>query len=167
MGWGNDINWFNHQMVLHENNTLKHVEDLNQLLLLPPPLPQGRLLFQRQHHHGSVHLTGFKVSSELDENIYYATRYTFPATPWTLTSIGCTLTYTWVILHLWTTLDKEVRGHSLQSGGATALALASVSDDVIQSMGWWASDTFWIYIRKHPVLLHTLIHNKATLSMDE
>jgi len=91
----------------------------------------------------------------------------FPLLPelW-LTSIGCTPTYTWVISRLRTTLDNEVRGHSLRSGGATALALAGASDDVIQSMGRWASDTFRIYIRKHLVLLHALIHNNATPSTD-
>jgi len=86
----------------------------------------------------------------------------FPLFPelW-LTSTGHAPTYTWVISHLRRSLDNEVGGHSLRSGGATALALAGVSDNAIQSMGRWASDTFRIYIRKHPVLLHALIHNKS------
>ena len=57
-------------------------------------------------------------------------------------------------------------GVTLCSGGPTALALAGMSDDVIQSMGRWASDTFQIYIHKHPVLLHALIHNNAVPLMD-
>src|SRR5882724_9884023 len=69
-------------------------------------------------------------------------------------------TYSWFISRLRKSLDNEVSGHSLRSGGATALALAGVNDDSIQAMGRWSSDTFRIYIRKHPVILHVLIHNK-------
>ena len=89
----------------------------------------------------------------------------FPTFPelW-LTSSGDTPSYSWVITHLHTMLGQEVGGHSLQSGGATALALAGISDDIIQLMGHWASDTFRIYICKHPVLLHALIHNKSAFT---
>ena len=89
----------------------------------------------------------------------------FPMLPdlW-LTSSGDTPSYSWVITHLHATLGHEVGGHSLWSGGATALALAGISDNAIQSMGQWASDTFRIYIRKHPVLLHALIHNKSAFA---
>src|SRR5882672_6321814 len=76
-----------------------------------------------------------------------------------LTSTGNPPTYSWVVTRLRTALDSDVGGHSLRSGGATALALAGVSDDAIQSMGRWASNRFRTYIRKHPVLLHALIHN--------
>src|SRR5882724_12631694 len=87
----------------------------------------------------------------------------FPLLPelW-LTSSGEHLSYSWVISCLRLTLDEEVGGHSLHSGGATSLALAGVSDNTIQSMGRWVSDMFRIYIRKHPVLLHALLHNKST-----
>jgi hypothetical protein len=56
-------------------------------------------------------------------------------------------------------------GHSLRSGGATALALMGVCDDLIQAIGRWASDTFRIYIWKHPVLLQALIHGKPAFSL--
>src|SRR5882724_863792 len=79
-----------------------------------------------------------------------------------LTSSGEHPSYSWVISRLCSTLDEEVGGHSLRSGGVTSLALAGVSDNTIQSMGHWASDTFRIYIRKHPVLLHALLHNEST-----
>ncbi|KAF8573035.1 hypothetical protein K439DRAFT_1251537, partial [Ramaria rubella] len=49
-------------------------------------------------------------------------------------------------------------------GGATVLALAGVADDVIQAMGRWASDTFRIYIRKHPVILQALIHGGSAFN---
>ena len=89
----------------------------------------------------------------------------FPLLPelW-LTSSGDHLTYSWVISHLCSTLDEDAGSNSLQSGGTTMLSLVGVSDNMIQSMGHWASDTFWIYIWKHPVLLHALLHNDSTFT---
>ena len=89
----------------------------------------------------------------------------FPLLPelW-LTSSGDTPTYSWVVSCLHSKLDKDVGGHSLRSGGVTALASAAVNDDAIQSMGRWSSDTFRIYIRKHPVLLHALLHNESAFT---
>src|SRR5882724_6749465 len=99
------------------------------------------------------------------DEIHCTSRVLSPTLPelW-LTSSGDTPSYSWVITHLHATLGHEVGGHSLGSGGTTALALAGISDDAIQSMGRWASDTFRIYIRKHPVLLHALIHNKSAFA---
>ena len=77
-----------------------------------------------------------------------------------VTSGGDMPTYSWFVSHLQKSLDDEVGGHSLCSGGATALALAGANDDSIQAMGQWSSNTFQIYIRKHPVILYALIHNK-------
>jgi hypothetical protein len=51
---------------------------------------------------------------------------------------------------------NNIAGHSLRSGGATALAIQGMPDVRIQALGRWASDTFQIYIRKHPLLLHAL-----------
>ena len=59
-----------------------------------------------------------------------------------VTSGGDVPTYSWFISHLCKSLDDEVRGHSLHLGGATALALAGVSDNLIQAMGHWLLDTF-------------------------
>ncbi|KIJ24417.1 hypothetical protein M422DRAFT_194709 [Sphaerobolus stellatus SS14] len=58
-------------------------------------------------------------------------------------------------------LGTDVAGHSLHSGGATALALAGVPDNAIQAMGRWSSDTWRIYIRKHPVLIQPLIYGHS------
>ena len=81
-----------------------------------------------------------------------------------LASSGDHLLYSWVVSCLHSTLYEEVGGHSLHSGGMTSLTLAGVSDNMIQSMGHWASDMFQIYIWKHPVLLHALLHNESTIT---
>ena len=89
----------------------------------------------------------------------------FPLLPelW-LSSTGDVPTYSWVVLCLQSSLGRDVGSHSLCSGGAMALALASVSDNHIQMMGHWASEMFCAYICKHPVLLHALIHNKSVFA---
>jgi hypothetical protein len=42
---------------------------------------------------------------------------------------------------------ERVNTHSLQSGGANALALAGYSDTQIQKMGRWRGATFKEYVR--------------------
>lgn len=54
--------------------------------------------------------------------------------------------------------DPNTSGHSLRAGGATALAEAGIPAHIIQAIGRWASDTFQIYIRHHPVLLAALMY---------
>ena len=58
-------------------------------------------------------------------------------------------------------LPGDVGGHSLRSGGATALAIAGVPDNRIQAMGRWSSDAYQQYIRKHPALLQALTTGRA------
>ncbi|KIJ39560.1 hypothetical protein M422DRAFT_174915 [Sphaerobolus stellatus SS14] len=89
--------------------------------------------------------------------------HSFPLLPalW-LTAAGYPPTYSLFISHLQAILGKDVAGHSLHSGGATALALAGVADNAIQAMGRWSSDTWHIYIWKHPVLLQALLHGGST-----
>ena len=41
---------------------------------------------------------------------------------------------------------KRIDTHSLQSGGANALALSGYLDTQIQKMGWWKGTTFKEYI---------------------
>ncbi|KIJ32235.1 hypothetical protein M422DRAFT_104766, partial [Sphaerobolus stellatus SS14] len=65
---------------------------------------------------------------------YLAQRDTrFPLLPalW-LTSEGRPPTYSWFVSRLQRFLGNDVAGHSLRSGGATALALAGISDNAIQ-----------------------------------
>ena len=86
----------------------------------------------------------------------------FPLRPslWLLAN-GQPPTYSWFVHRLQSVLGSNFAGHSLRSGGATDLALSGVSDDAIQAMGRWSSDTWRIYIREHPVLLHALIHGHS------
>ena len=53
--------------------------------------------------------------------------------------------------------DKSVAGQSMRAGGATALAEAGVSPDIIQAIGHWSSETWRIYVRKNPVLIQALL----------
>lgn len=52
---------------------------------------------------------------------------------------------------------EEISGHSLRAGGATWLAEQHISLEVIRALGRWSSETFKIYIRKHPALLHASV----------
>jgi hypothetical protein len=54
--------------------------------------------------------------------------------------------------------DDNIAGQSMRAGGATALAEDGAAPHIIQASGRWASDTFQIYIRKHPALLQALLH---------
>lgn len=70
----------------------------------------------------------------------------------------------WFIRHLRKHFPSDVAGHSLRAGGATALAQAGIPPHIIQAIGRWASDTFQIYIRHHPVLLAAFLfgHSRDT-----
>lgn len=70
----------------------------------------------------------------------------------------------WFITRLKTFFPDNVAGHSLRSGGATALAISGIPDSRIQALGRWTSDAFQMYIRKHPALLHTLVTGRALFS---
>jgi hypothetical protein len=63
----------------------------------------------------------------------------------------------WFLRQLHVFFDDNVAGHSLRSGGATALAQMGVSLDIIQAMGRWSGDAFRSYIRLHPMILHNAI----------
>jgi hypothetical protein len=47
--------------------------------------------------------------------------------------------------------DPNVAGHSLRSGGATALALAGMPLEHIRLIGRWSSEAFLIYLRQNPI----------------
>lgn len=74
---------------------------------------------------------------------------------------GDTPTRAWFMKKITTIFPDNVAGHSMRSGGATALAIAGVPDNRIQAIGRWSSEAFQIYIRKHPVMLQTLITSRA------
>jgi hypothetical protein len=83
----------------------------------------------------------------------------FPLLPqlW-LHSTGQPPTHTWFMSCLRLLYPVDVAGHSLCAGGATALALAGATNNYIHTAGHWSSDTFQIYIRKNPIVLHTLLN---------
>jgi hypothetical protein len=83
----------------------------------------------------------------------------FPYNPelW-LRADGSIPTRSWFMLRLRRHFASDVAGHSLRSGGATALAEAGVPPHLVQAIGRWASDAFQIYIRKHPVLLAAFLY---------
>jgi hypothetical protein len=82
----------------------------------------------------------------------------FPLHPelW-LTSSGTVPTRHWFISRLHCLFPKDFAGHSIRSGGATSLAEAGVPPATIQAIGRWSSESFKIYIRKNPVLLHAIL----------
>ncbi|KAF7293575.1 RNase H domain-containing protein [Mycena indigotica] len=53
--------------------------------------------------------------------------------------------------------DPNIAGQSLRAGGATALAEDGALPHIIQAAGWWSSDAFYVYLRKHPTLLHGIL----------
>lgn len=53
--------------------------------------------------------------------------------------------------------SSAVSAHSLRAGGATSLAAAGVPPAQIQAIGHWSSSAWQRYVRKHPVLLQTLL----------
>ena len=66
-------------------------------------------------------------------------------------------TRSWFMKRLRRYFPKEIAGQSMRAGGTTSLAEAGVPHAHIQAIGRWSSETFKIYLRKNPVLVHTLI----------
>jgi hypothetical protein len=80
-----------------------------------------------------------------------------------LTANGTIPTRTWFMRYLRRFFPPTIAGHSMRAGGATALAATGVAPALIQAAGRWSSDEFQKYIRKHPYLLHLLIHGSQNL----
>jgi hypothetical protein len=70
---------------------------------------------------------------------------------------GSIPTRSWFLHRLRNHLSNNIGSQSLRAGGATALAEAGIPSHMIQAIGRWSSETFQIYIRRHPVLLAALI----------
>jgi hypothetical protein len=96
------------------------------------------------------------------------TRYTrfrdnlFPLHPqlW-LRSNGSSPTRSWFLDRLRQFCPPEISGQSMRAGGATALAQAGASADLIRGAGRWSSNAFERYIRKNIIVLHALILGRA------
>lgn len=83
----------------------------------------------------------------------------FPENSWLwLTSMGVPPTRRWFLSRFHLYFDARYGGHSLRAGGATLLASKGVSFDLIQALGRWSSETFRIYIREHPYIIHHNLH---------
>ncbi|CUA67182.1 Dynein alpha chain, flagellar outer arm [Rhizoctonia solani] len=74
-----------------------------------------------------------------------------------LTSSGNTPTKSWFSTRLKQYCASDLTGHSLRSGGATALALSGVPNAYIQKLGRWSSDAWQGYVRAHPTVLLALM----------
>jgi hypothetical protein len=81
------------------------------------------------------------------------------STPLWLKKNGTVPTRQFFISRLRRYFDKDVAGQSMRAGGATSLAEHGVPPSLIQFMGRWSSDAFFIYIRKSPVLIQALLYS--------
>ena len=87
----------------------------------------------------------------------------FPlSSPLWITSKGRVPTRSFFITRLRHFFDKDVAGQSMRAGGATSLAENGVPPSLIQFIGRWSSDAFFIYIRKSPVLIQALLYSQHT-----
>ncbi|KAG2341579.1 hypothetical protein BDR05DRAFT_887941 [Suillus weaverae] len=80
-----------------------------------------------------------------------------------LTGQGTIPTRAWFMRYLRCFFPPSISGHLMRAGGATALAATGVAPALIQAAGRWSLDEFQKYIRKHPFLLHLLIHGSQAL----
>jgi hypothetical protein len=69
-------------------------------------------------------------------------------------------TYNWFRKRMLALFPSDYAGHSIRSGGATALAEQNVAPHLIMAIGRWSSEAWRLYIRKHPTLLASLIYAK-------
>jgi integrase len=77
--------------------------------------------------------------------------------PLWLMANGSVPTRSFFIRRLRQFFNADVSGHSLRAGGATWLALTNTPPSIIQAAGRWSSDSFQIYVRKSPILIHALM----------
>ena len=74
---------------------------------------------------------------------------------------GATPTRAWFLQRLHKFCPREIAGQSIRAGGATALAEAGASGELIRGAGRWSSNAFERYIRKNVIVLHALILGRA------
>ena len=87
----------------------------------------------------------------------------FPlSSPLWLTSKGTVPTRHFFISRIRTFFTADIAGQSMRAGGATSLAEHGVPPSLIQLMGRWKSEAFFIYIRKNPVLIQALLYSHPT-----
>jgi hypothetical protein len=116
---------------------------------------EGSAILVQRHHIAIDPLSWFKKYLSSRDRL-------FPFSPdlW-LRADGSRPTRSFFIRRMRQFFNKDVAGQSMRAGGATSLAENGVPPNLIQAMGRWASKTFQIYIRKHPVLLQALLFGRA------
>ena len=83
--------------------------------------------------------------------------------PWLMEN-GSVPTRNFFISRLHHYFNRDIAGQSMRAGGATSLAEHGVPPALIQLMGCWSSDAFFIYIRKSPVLIQALLYSNQQSS---
>ena len=86
----------------------------------------------------------------------------FPfSSPLWLTSNGSVPTRSFFLQHLHFFFGDSLGGQSMCARGATNLALCGTPPSLIQPVGRWTSDSFHIYVHKHPILIQALLHSSS------
>jgi hypothetical protein len=68
----------------------------------------------------------------------------------------------WFIMRLRHYFGSHIAGQSMRAGGATAMAEAGATPELIMGTGRWISPSWRRYIRKNPVVLHALILSRTS-----
>lgn len=74
---------------------------------------------------------------------------------------GTVPTRSWFISRMRKYFGTEFSWQSLRSGAATALAEAGAAPELIMGAGRWKSESWTVYIRKNPILLHAMILSRT------
>jgi hypothetical protein len=65
---------------------------------------------------------------------------------------GSLPTRSWFDVKFFSLLDRSFGGHSARAGGATFYSSLGLSEDIIQAIGRWTSQSWKIYIRDNPIV---------------
>jgi hypothetical protein len=65
---------------------------------------------------------------------------------------GSLPTRSWFDAKFFSLLDRSFGGHSARAGGATFYSSLGLSEDIIQAIGRWTSQSWKIYIRDNPIV---------------
>jgi hypothetical protein len=121
---------------------------------------EGNRIIIRKKQHGNLNplpiFTAYLNSCDL----------LFPlSSPLWLTSAGSVPTRNFFISRICRYFEKDVASQSMHAGGATSLAEHGVPPSLIQLIGRWSSEAFFIYIRKSPVLIQALLYSNQQSSL--
>lgn len=71
-----------------------------------------------------------------------------------LQSDGSPPTCSWFLCHLHQHFPSSISGHSMRTGGATALAAAGIPNDHIWILGHWSFNAYQVYLCSHSHIVH-------------